>query len=127
MSTARVFPEFRGIVTNFAFNLIWNLGRGSSQGCKKKTFSQTKNEWKLISSTKWIWKPNFNSLLPALPTRLRGNCSSGYMNPDAPLHVMQQRFCSKTRRLLCVLFLWFSQVFRWTKLLVNRIKLRLYF
>jgi len=27
---------------------------------------------------------------------------------------MQQRFCSKTRRLLCVLFLWFSQVFWWT-------------
>ena len=89
--------------------------------------SQTKNEWKIISSTKWIWKPNFNSLLSALPTRFRGNCSSGYLNPDAPLQVMQQRFCSKTRRLLCVLFLWFSQVFRWTKLVVDRIKLRPFF
>tara|TARA_B110000263_G_C14869210_1_gene312204 strand:- start:25 stop:147 length:123 start_codon:yes stop_codon:yes gene_type:complete len=40
MSTARVFLESRGIVSIFVFNLIWNLGHG----CKKKTFSQTKNE-----------------------------------------------------------------------------------
>jgi hypothetical protein len=44
MSTARVFPESRGIVSIFVFNLIRNLDKGSSQGCKKKTFSQTKNE-----------------------------------------------------------------------------------
>jgi len=127
MSSARVFLESRGIVSIFVFNLILNLGRGSIQGCKKKSFSQTRNDRKLISSTKWIWKPNFNSLLPALPSRLRGNCSSGYLNTEAPLQVMQQRFCSKTWRLLCVLFLWFGQVFGWTKLVVDRIKLRPFF
>ena len=64
--------------------------------------SQTKNEWKLISSTKWIWKPNFNSYLPPLWTCLRGNCASGYLNPEAPLQVMQQRFYSKTPGDCCV-------------------------
>jgi len=37
MSTARVFPESRGIVSIFVFNLIWNLGHGSS-GMQEKNF-----------------------------------------------------------------------------------------
>jgi len=77
MSTARVFPESRGIVSIFVFNLIWNLGHGSSQGCKKKLFHKLKmNENSLARPS------GFENLTSILSCPLCRRASEEIVPPD---------------------------------------------